>query len=78
MEVGVSATEKSAVTGEAVEEEDNIEEIVRLSLPPFSNTGSEVAYNTLRRHRDAYEAMEVVEQLPGAERVLKRARPVAL
>ena len=78
LEVGVSATEKSAVTGEAVEEqEDNIEEIVRLSLPPFRNTGSKVVYNTLRRPRDAYEAMEVVEHLPGAEKVLKRARPVA-
>ena len=78
LDVGVSARERSAVTGEAVEEEEeDIEEIVRTSLPPFSSTVSEVALSTLRRHHDGYEAMDVVEHLPGAEKALKRARPIA-
>ena len=78
LDVGVSEKEKSGVTGEPMEEDD-VEEIVRSSLPPFEHTVSEIKLKTSAhtKHHDRYEAIEEVERLPGAEKALKRARPMA-
>ena len=58
MDVGVSAKERSTVTGEAVEKEEIKEEVVRASLPPFA-AGFEKAIKRARPMAPAIQQVRV-------------------